>query len=282
MLRPSEGRRALASATALATSLLATALLLPSVTAMPSGGSAGPAVSIKFASFGSCAGIGTTCTTHPAGGDPAGTKYLVLAFVHGPTGASGAVSDSVGDTFHLVSTCWLDNGIFGHTAIFESNVTLRSPASYAVNMTPPAREEAYLKVALAFNQGRNDRTDVLSNTCVNHWTRPSYRSLPASFATSLAGDLTIYLWVLGQANGSQTPVSCGHGSTILMSCGSTLSGPSYNRGLSWPAFARETFSTAGVETASITISGGGSAVAPCPWDVSYVALTAYPPSHGVP
>jgi len=279
--RPAELRAPVALAL-LAMVVLGGTLLLPFTAGAPTGAVGGrtPLPTVRFASFGSCAGEYVNCSTHPATRDPAATKYLIVAFVHGPTGSPGAVSDSQRDRFHLVSTCWLDNGIFGHTAIFEANVTLRSPATYSVNLTPPAGAEAYLEVALAYNQGTNDRTDLLSNTCANHWTSPSDRKLPASFTTRLAGDLTIYLWVLGQANGSTTPVTCRHGTTTLMACGTPVSGPSYNKGLSWPAFARETFRTFGIESASIKMGGGGCARAPCPWDISYVVLTSDPPPQG--
>lgn len=259
------------------------ALVVPSAGAMPSsgGGTGGSGVpSVQYASYASCAAMFAPCTVHPALGDPSTTKYLVIAFVHGPTGQPGTVVDSQRDLFHLVTSCWLDNGIFGHTAIFEANATVRASANYTVSATPGTGTEAYLEVVLVFNTAAAVRTDAISNTCVNHWTRPTHRTLSGTFTTPLSGDLAIYLWVMGQANGSSVPVSCGLGTATILSCGTDISGPSYEKGLSFPGLARASFSTAGTETATITLKGGGSAHAPCPWDVSYVALTSDPPPAG--
>jgi hypothetical protein len=249
--------------------------------ATTSGESTGPRVDL--ASWGACATHNATCTFHPAVHDPAGLTYFIVAFVHGPGAAPGAVVDSLGDTFHNLSYCWLHNGVFGHTVIYVGNATLRHPANYAFTLqvaTPLVGgvgrigSGEYVEMAMAFSGAITTRTDAWANSCENHWTNATQTTLPVRTPGSRAGDLAIYYYALGEANRTTGPISCAPDVSTVASCGVWLSGSAYGNGLSWPSLAYAYFDYTNGGNGSIEASGGGYGVSPCPWDASYVELTS--------
>jgi len=231
--------------------------------------------SVSLAGEGFCATKNATCSFVPAPHARSGGTYLVVAFVHGPGQLAGTVSDSLGDPFHLVSYCWLDNGNFGHTELFLGNATIRSPSDYRLVLSVANRDSGeYLEAALGYAGGVPIRVDGFSNTCANRWTNTTQTVLPTTSAATKVGDLGLYLWVLGEANFTEGPISCASAASRVLTCGTPLSGYGYGLGLSWPSLAYQEFAYSRGGLASIRASGGGFGTAHTPWDVSYVTLTS--------
>jgi len=246
---------------------------LPTAGARPALNGVTPGPTVQLESYAVCATT-TLCTVHPALSDPPHASYLVMVFVHGPGGKTGTIFDSQGDPFHNLSYCWLDNGIFGHTVVYLANATIANPLTYRVSLNPHYGQGEYMEVALAYAGAVKIHLDAWSNTCANHWTNSTQDVLPVHFAGGFLGDLGVYFYVLGQANLTQGTIHCYSDLATVATCGTSLSGNAFGLGLSWPSLAYANFDYAKGGNASIRASGSGYGTAPCPWDVSYLALTS--------
>jgi hypothetical protein len=258
-----------------AAALLAAVLLLslaPATVGTPA--PASHALVVRVASHGACAVTEheTTCTMHPARKLAAGRTYLVVAFAHGPNASAGYLADSEGDSFDQVWYCWLDNGIFGHTAIFVGNVTLEHPWAYALTLHA-AGEAEYAEVVLVANPSGSVELDAISLGCPDHSTQTTGLELNASVSTHHARDLGVFLFAVI----NNTTVHClSRSATVLGRCGTAASGP-FLYGISTPALAVARLRQNGTETASIELRGGSCAVDEgCPWMDVVVALYESP------
>ncbi len=225
----------------------------------------------NYVSSAQCATL-TLCAIHPAVGDEGGKPYLVLVVLHGPGPRPGAVWDSYGDTFANLSYCWLHNKLFGHTAIDAATVTIGDPDRYTVDVGLASNSE-WVEVAVVGDAGAGDRIDQVSNSCADFTANSPHSTLSATFNASAPGDLGI----LGWAVINTTALTCSSGTATLVGpCASAVSGP-YGVGQSTPALAYETFASAGPQTGTIGISGGGCANTGCPWMFYAVAVASGAP-----
>jgi hypothetical protein len=260
------------SATAATVALLAVGALVAAGTAVGqpgliTGQLPGPTVFLR--GTGSCATDQATCTV---GFSVARAPYEVVAFVHGPGPVYGTATVN-GAALHLVGGCWNDTGVFGHTALYVGNVT-SAVVNVELHVASPliGVSGEYLEVALAFAGSVAISFDGWANGCALRWATGTV--IGTAYPGTATGDLALYLFTMGQSNGSVGDLSCGSDAAIVATCGTPLSGIVYGVGLSWPSLAYASFVSARGGTGSIEVHGGGWGEHATPWAVAYVALTS--------